>query len=84
MPLVTVIRNTVMFNMVEIPRVIFSPDSAGIRKTKLDVHTKLRGLNAEHLQGEDVDKNSRLDVVEQKKRWFSPNYKEILRKCYLM
>jgi hypothetical protein len=35
MPLVTVIRNTVMLSIVEIPRVIFSPDSAGIRKTKL-------------------------------------------------
>ena len=35
-PLVTVIRNTVMFSMVEIPRVIFSPDSAGIRKTNLE------------------------------------------------
>ena len=35
MPLVTVIRNTVMFSMVEIPRVTFSPDSAGMRKTKL-------------------------------------------------
>ena len=33
MPLVTVIKNTVMFNMVEIPRVTFSPDSAGMRKT---------------------------------------------------
>ena len=77
MPLVTVIRNTVMFNMVEIPRVIFSPDSAGIRKTKLDVHTKLRGLNAEHLQGEDVDKNSRLDEIEQEKLRSPPNYKVI-------
>ena len=36
MPLVTVIKNTVMFNMVEIPSVIFSPDSAGIRKTNLE------------------------------------------------
>ena len=26
---------TVMFSMVEIPRVTFSPDSAGMRKTKL-------------------------------------------------
>ena len=34
-PDITVIRNTVMFSMVEIPRVTFSPDSAGIRKTKL-------------------------------------------------
>ena len=31
----TVMRNTVMLSMVEIPRVIFSPDSAGIRKTNL-------------------------------------------------
>ena len=37
MPLVTVIKNTVMFNMVEIPRVIFSPDSAGIRKKDLAI-----------------------------------------------
>ena len=35
MPLVTVIKNTVMFNMVEMPNVIFSPDSAGMRKTNL-------------------------------------------------
>ena len=31
----TVMRNTVMLSMVEMPRVIFSPDSAGIRKTNL-------------------------------------------------
>jgi hypothetical protein len=30
-----VMRKTVMFNMVEMPRVIFSPDSAGIRNTNL-------------------------------------------------
>jgi hypothetical protein len=30
-----VMRKTVMFNMVEIPRVIFSPDSAGIINTNL-------------------------------------------------
>ena len=34
-PLVTVIKNTVMFSMVEIPNVIFSPDSAGMQKTNL-------------------------------------------------
>ena len=34
--MVTVIKKTVMLSMVEIPRVIFSPDSAGIRKTKLE------------------------------------------------
>ena len=32
-PLVTVIKKTVMFSIVEIPRVTFSPDSAGIKKT---------------------------------------------------
>ena len=36
MPLVTVIRKTVMLSMVEMPRVIFSPDSAGIRNTNLE------------------------------------------------
>ena len=35
-PLVTVIRKTVMLSMVEMPRVIFSPDSAGIRNTNLE------------------------------------------------
>jgi hypothetical protein len=34
-PDMTVMRKTVMFNMVEMPRVIFSPDSAGIRNTNL-------------------------------------------------
>ena len=34
MPLVTVIKNTVILSIVEIPRVTFSPDSAGMRKTK--------------------------------------------------
>ena len=38
-PDITVIRNTVMFSIVEIPRVIFSPDSAGIRNTNLDRNT---------------------------------------------
>ena len=36
-PLITVIRNTVMLSIVEMPRVIFSPDSAGIRKTHLSI-----------------------------------------------
>ena len=31
----TVMRNTVMLSIVEMPRVIFSPDSAGMRKTNL-------------------------------------------------
>ena len=35
-PEVTVIKNTVMLSMVEMPRVIFSPDSAGIRNTNLE------------------------------------------------
>ena len=35
MPWVTVIRNTVMLSMVEMPNVVFSPDSAGMRKTNL-------------------------------------------------
>ena len=35
-PDMTVMRKTVMFNMVEMPRVIFSPDSAGIRNTNLN------------------------------------------------
>ncbi len=34
-PDMMVMRKTVMFNMVEMPRVIFSPDSAGIRNTNL-------------------------------------------------
>ena len=34
-PDITVIRNTVMLSIVEIPKVIFSPDSAGIRNTNL-------------------------------------------------
>ena len=34
-PLITVIKNTVMFSMVEMPSVIFSPDSAGIKNTNL-------------------------------------------------
>ena len=34
-PCMTVMRNTVMLSMVEIPSVIFSPDSAGIRNTNL-------------------------------------------------
>ena len=38
-PDITVIRNTVMFSIVEIPRVIFSPDSAGIRNTNLNRNT---------------------------------------------
>ena len=41
-PDMTVMRKTVMFNMVEMPRVIFSPDSAGIRNTN---------LNNRHLKG---------------------------------
>jgi hypothetical protein len=36
-PDMTVMRKTVMFNMVEMPRVIFSPDSAGIRNTNLTI-----------------------------------------------
>ncbi len=32
-----VMRKTVMFSMVEMPRVIFSPDSAGIRNTNLTI-----------------------------------------------
>ena len=35
-PDMTVMRNTVMLSMVEIPRVIFSPDSAGIKNTNLN------------------------------------------------
>ena len=35
-PDMTVMRKTVMLSMVEIPRVIFSPDSAGIRNTNLN------------------------------------------------
>ena len=38
-PDITVIKNTVMFSIVEIPKVIFSPDSAGIRNTNLDRNT---------------------------------------------
>ena len=34
-PCMTVIRNTVMLSIVEMPSVIFSPDSAGIRNTNL-------------------------------------------------
>ena len=37
MPWVTVIRKTVMLSMVEMPNVVFSPDSAGMRKTNLDL-----------------------------------------------
>ena len=40
---ITVIKNTVMLSMVDIPRVIFSPDSAGIRNTNLIL--KVQGLN---------------------------------------
>ena len=60
MPLVTVIRKTVMLSMVEMPRVIFSPDSAGIRKTNL-----ARGGRQGYSQGEDVDEHGRLEVVEE-------------------
>jgi hypothetical protein len=35
-PDMIVMRKTVMFNMVEMPSVIFSPDSAGIRNTNLE------------------------------------------------
>ncbi len=35
-PDMTVMRKTVMLSMVEMPSVIFSPDSAGIRKTNLE------------------------------------------------
>ena len=34
---ITAIRNTVMFNMAEIPRVIFSPDSLGIMNTNKEM-----------------------------------------------
>ena len=45
-PCITVIRNTVMFSMVEMPRVIFSPDSAGMRKTNLKINSaEMRGKN---------------------------------------
>ena len=43
-PDITVIRNTVMFNMVEIPSVIFSPDSAGIRNTNLEKYQQINGF----------------------------------------
>jgi hypothetical protein len=35
-PDMTVMRKTVMLSIVEMPSVIFSPDSAGIRKTNLE------------------------------------------------
>ena len=33
----TAIRNTVMFSMAEIPRVIFSPESLGVQKTNKEM-----------------------------------------------
>ena len=34
---ITAIRNTVMLSMAEMPRVIFSPESLGIKKTKREM-----------------------------------------------
>ena len=72
-PLVTVIRNTVMFSMVEIPRVTFSPDSAGIRKTKLRRRTVEGKTKSDSLQRDDVDEDGGLDVVEEEELWFAPH-----------
>ena len=34
---ITAIRNTVMFSIAEIPRVIFSPESLGMKNTKREM-----------------------------------------------
>ena len=62
-------------SLTEMPSVIFSPDSAGIRKTNLGKRNHLIFYPSQFsvLQCQDVDQNCRLDVVEEKEFWSSPN-----------
>ena len=91
MPSSTFMRKTVRESMVEMAKVIFSPDSAGIRNTHLKEeicvvrnHFPMKRLNLHfahivflYSQSKDVDKESRGKKVEPIEHWSSPYLDEV-------
>ena len=73
-------KTDIYLSITEMPSVIFSPDSAGIKKTNLGKRNHLifpTVCRFSVLQCQNVDQNCRLDVVEEKKFRSSPNQEVI-------